>query len=103
MAKYTVRITNDENGIQAWIDQDGMKCIMQPHAPGETTPWNSEAEALAWANQHAADLEASYEAAVAAEARKKELEDAQLAALQAQVTQAAALTAILERLTNPSA
>lgn len=103
MAKYTVRITTDEEGVKAWIDQDGLKCIMQPNLPGNETGWATEAEAKAWADAHAAELEASYEAGIAAEARKKELEDAQLAALQAQVTQAAALTAILERLANPSA
>jgi hypothetical protein len=103
MSKYTVRITNDTEGIKAWVDQDELKCIMQPNFPGETTPWETEEEALAWANGHAAELEAAYEASLVEAARKKALEDAQLAALQAQVTQAAALTAILERLTNPSA
>lgn len=100
MAKYTVRITNDADGINAWIDQDGLLCIKQPSAPGETQNWASEADAKAWADKHAAELEAAYEAGLAEIARKKELEEAQLAALQAQVTQAAALTAILERLTN---
>jgi hypothetical protein len=96
MAKYTVRVTNDENGIVAWVDQDGNKCIMQPHLPGETDNWATEAAALAWANTHAAELEASYEAGIAAEALKEEREAAQHAANLAMV-------ALLERLTNPSA
>ena len=96
MAKYTVRITTDEEGIKAWIDQDGLKCIMQPNLPGNETGWATEAEAKAWADAHAAELEASYEAGIAAEALKKEREEA---AHQANL----AMVAILERLTNPSA
>ena len=48
---YTYRITNDENGIMAWIDQDGQPIIMQPHHHNavNNTPWTSEAEAEAWA------------------------------------------------------
>jgi len=103
MSRYTARVTNDDAGINAWVDQNGLICIKQPQAPGAEEGWATEAEALAWATTHAAELEASYEAGLAAAARKEELEEAQLAALQAQVTQAAALTAILERLTNPSA
>lgn len=96
MAKYTVRITNDESGINAWIDLDGQKCIMQPNFPGEEGNWATEADALAWANTHAAQLEAVYEAGVAAEALKKEREEA---AHQANL----AMVAILEKLTNPTA
>jgi hypothetical protein len=96
MAKYTVRVTNDDQGIIAWVDQDGAKCIMQPNLPGETEPWASEAEALAWANAHAADMEANYEAGIASAALKEEREAAQHAANLAMV-------ALLERLTNPSA
>lgn len=95
MAKYTVRITNDENGINAWIDLDGQKCIMQPNVPGEEGNWATEAEALAWANTHAAQLEVAYETAIAEAAQKKEREDAAHAANLAMV-------AILERLTNPT-
>jgi hypothetical protein len=100
---YTIRVTNNDEGVVAWIDVNGAPSIMQPHLPGHNTPFATEAEAQAWADEHVAELEARNDAAEAAEARKKELEDAQLAALQAQVTQAAALTAILERLTNPTA
>jgi len=96
MAKYTVRITNDENGINAWIDLDGQKCIMQPSLPGEEARWATEADALAWANTHAAELEASHEASIAAAKLKAEREEA---AHQANL----AMVAILERLTNPTA
>jgi hypothetical protein len=96
MATYTVRITNDENGINAWIDLDGQKCIMQPNRPGEEGNWATEAAALAWANAHATELQASHEAAVAAAALKEEREAAQHAANLAMV-------ALLERLTNPPA
>lgn len=103
MAKYTVRITNEDGNIVAWIDQDGAKCIMQPGLPGEPAGWESEEQALAWANAHAADLEKSYEESLAHAARKRELEDAQLAAAKAQVESANALAAILAKLTEPSA
>lgn len=103
MAKYTVRTEAVDGGWVAWVDQDNKICIRQENEPGLTGFFASESDAHAWGAEHAAQLEANYEAMIAAEARKKELEDAQLAALQSQVTQAAALTAILERLTNPTA
>jgi hypothetical protein len=96
MAKYTVRITNDENGINAWIDQDGQKCIMQPNLPGQEGNWATEADALAWANTHAAELENAYETQIAAAKLKAEREEA---AHKANL----AMVAILERLTNPTA
>ena len=102
MAKYTVRITNDAEGINAWIDQDGLTCIKQPCAPDKTGQWATEAEALAWANEHAAQLEDQYLAGVEALRKEQELKDTQLAALQAQIASAAALTAILEKLSSPS-
>ena len=96
MAKYTVRITNDEDGIVAWIDQDGLKCIKQPHFPGETENWATEEDAKTWADEHVAQLEATHLAGIVAEQEKKEREDA---AHQANL----AIVAILERLTNPTA
>ena len=70
MAKFTVRITNEEGKITAWIDQDGNICIAQPYAPGnpEGSTWADENEALTWANAHAAQLEADYEAGLKAQA-----------------------------------
>lgn len=96
MAKYTVRITNDAEGIKAWIDQDGEICIMQPHAPGKTEPWETEIEAQTWADKHAADLQKTFDDTAAEIAQRKEREEA---AHQANL----AMVAILERLTNPSA
>ena len=96
--KYTTRVTNDENGIIAWIDQDGAKCIMQPNAPGETDGWATEAEATAWADQHAAELEAAYEASQAEAAFQQQLKEAQLAAYQAQIDTANHLKAIVDAL-----
>lgn len=96
--KYTVRITNDDEGIIAWIDVNDTPSIKQPHAPGYQEGWKTEAEAKAWADEHAAELTAMYEAAAAAEARKKELEDAQLAAYQAQIDTANHLKAIVDAL-----
>lgn len=100
---YTTRITNEETGFTAWIDVDGAPSIMQPHLPGHNTPFANEAEAQAWADAHVAGLEAMLDAQEAAEARKKELEDAAHAANLAVVTQAEALTAILAKLANPTA
>lgn len=99
MAKYTVRITNNEEGIKAWIDQDGLICIMQPSAPDKTEPWATEAEAKAWADEHAALLEEQHLATLEAQRKEQELKDTQLAALQAQIQSAADLKAILEKLT----
>lgn len=93
MAKYTVRITNDENGINAWIDQDGAICIMQPHEPGKSEGWTSEAEAKKWADKHATELEAAFEASIAEAKLKAEREEAQHKAN-------LAIVAILEKLTN---
>lgn len=98
MTNWEIRTTNDENGIVVWIDKNGLKCIMQPHLPGETEGWKSEAEAIAWAEKEVASLVASEQAAIAAEERKKELEDAQLAAAKAQVDTANALAAILAKM-----
>ena len=98
MPQYTVRITNDEDGIKAWIDSDGNICIMQPNLPGQSEPWASEAAALAWANTHAAEMQAGHEAAVAAAALKEEREAAQHAANLAAIDTAEALKALVAHL-----
>jgi hypothetical protein len=95
---YTIRVTNNEEGVVAWIDVNGAPSIMQPHLPGHNTPFTTEAEAQAWAEEHVAGIIASMDAADAAEARKKELEDAAHAANLAAVDTAAALKAIVENL-----
>jgi hypothetical protein len=70
MAKFSVRITNEEGKITAWIDQDGNICIAQLSVPGspEGSTWATEDEALAWANAHAANLEAQHQAGLQAQA-----------------------------------
>lgn len=75
MAQYTVRITNDNGVITAWIDQNGKVCIAQPHAPGqpEGSTWADEFEAQTWANDHAAELEAMAEKAKQVQAQQNEL------------------------------
>lgn len=97
---YTTRVTNDENGIVAWVDLNGEKCIMQPHSPSNTENWKTEAEAQAWADKHAAELEQVYQDSMAAMARKKELEDSQHAANLAAIETANALKVIVEKLTS---
>jgi hypothetical protein len=98
MPKYTVRVTNDDKGINAWIDQDGQTCIMQPCAPDKTGQWETEAEARTWANAHAAELEAQYEAGVAAAALKEEREATAHAANLAAIDTAAALKVLVAHL-----
>lgn len=58
MRDYTIRITNDNEIIKAWIDIDGDVCIEQPHAPGkpEGSTWGSEQEAQDWADKHVAKM-----------------------------------------------
>jgi hypothetical protein len=68
MAKYTVRVTQEEAGhFAAWIDQDGKICIKQENTPGEIENFATETAAKAWADNHAAELEAAYEAGIAAQ------------------------------------
>jgi cation transporter-like permease len=96
MSKYTVRTEQVDGGWVAHIDQDGLICIMQPNFPGLEGNFASQIDAKTWADTHAAELEAGYEAGIAAAALKEEREAAQHAAN-------LALVALLERLTNPSA
>lgn len=102
MAKptYTIRVTNEDSLFTAWIDVNGAPSIMQPHVPGHNTPFTTEAEAQSWAESHVAELEAMVAAQEAAEMRKKEIEDAQLAANLAAIDTAAALKAIVQNLVN---
>ena len=96
MAKYTVRTEAVDEGFIAWIDMDGKTCIKQPNLPGEEGYFATQSAAKTWADGHAAELEAQYEAGIATAALKEEREAAQHAANLAMV-------ALLERLTNPSA
>jgi hypothetical protein len=103
MAKYTVRTEQVDGGWVAWVDQDNKICIRQENEPGLPGLFATQSAALVWGTEHAAELEANYEATLAAEARKKELEDTQHNANLAMIEQSKALAAILEKLTNPSA
>jgi hypothetical protein len=99
MAKYTVRTEEVDGGWVAWVDQDNKVCIRQENEPGLTGFFASESDAHAWGVEHAAGLEANYEATIAAEALKKEREAAQHEANLAMIEQSKALAAILEKLT----
>lgn len=107
MSKYTVRTEQVADGWVTWIDVDGQICIRQENAPGKDGFFATEADASAWGNDHANMLEESYQAGIAAEARKKEIEDAQHAANLAAVETAAqlkiqneALLALVTKLTS---
>jgi hypothetical protein len=107
MSKYTVRTEQVAEGWVTWIDVDGQICIRQENAPGKDGFFATEADASAWGNDHATGLEQAYEASLAAEARKKEIEDAQHAANLAAVETAAqlkiqneALLALVTKLTS---
>lgn len=91
MAKYTVRTEQVDGGWVAWIDQDGKICIRQENEPGLPGLFATEQVALSWANGHAAELEASYEASVLAAQQAEERRLKELEALQAQIDTAAAL------------
>lgn len=110
MARYTVRVEEVAEGWVAWIDQNGEICIRQENAPGKDGFFATQAEAKAWADKHADELETGYLAAIAENERKRAMEDAQhkanLAMAESVETlkaQNAALLAILEKLNTPSA
>lgn len=102
---YTVRITNEDGKITAWIDKDNNLCIEQPNHPnllstGEN--WASEAEATAWAELHAAELTQSAidaEAAAIAEAEAKAQEAAARQAILDNASKIDEIHAMLTQLT----
>ena len=107
MAKYTVRTEQVTEGWVTWIDVDGQICIRQENAPGKDGFFATEEDASTWGNGHATMLENAYADGLAAEARKKEIEDAQHAANLAAVETAAqlkvqneALLALVAKLTS---
>lgn len=103
MAKYTVRTEQVDEGWVAHIDQDGLVCIRQPNLPGLEGFFASEKDAKTWADGHAADLEAAYEASIVAAQQAEEKRVKELEALQAQIDTAEALKALVAKLANPSA
>ena len=103
---YTVRITNQDGKIIAWIDKNNSLCIEQPNHPdllstGEN--WSSESEAQIWADQHAAELTQSAidaEAAAIAEAEAKAQEAAARQAILDNAAKIDEIHAMLTQLTN---
>jgi hypothetical protein len=86
---YTPRVTNEAGVITAWIDKDNALCIEQPNHPtlvGTGLSWESEADALTWAEAHAEQLR---QYAI-------ETEEKEAAAAEAVVAEAAARQAILD-------
>jgi hypothetical protein len=106
MNTYSVRITEDNDKIVAWIDLNGNTCIEQPNHPSKLSTglnWETVEEAETWANAEAVRLTESYqEAVLAAEAlAAKELQEA--AARQSLIDSANKLDeihAMLTQLTN---
>jgi hypothetical protein len=103
---YSVRITENEEKIVAWIDMDGNVCIEQPNHPSKLNTgenWSTVQEAEEWANSEAARLtEFAQNAELAAQAlAEKEAQEA--AARQSLIDSANKLDeihAMLTQLTN---
>lgn len=56
---YSSRVTKENGKIIAWVDRDNSLCIEQPNHPDKLNSgenWATEAEAQAWANEHATVL-----------------------------------------------
>lgn len=106
ISNYTVRITNDDGKITAWIDKNNNLCIEQPNHPdklytGEN--WSTEQEAQEWANAEAAKLsqmEIDAELAIQAAAEKEAQEAAARQALIDSATRLDEIHAMLTQLTN---
>jgi hypothetical protein len=94
MHKYTVRLTKDRGKVIAWIDKDGEVCIKQPMRPGrsEKEGWQSEEEAILWAQKHAYELTQSAAHNEITEINKQASEELERQANRATILQAAALS-----------
>jgi hypothetical protein len=100
---YTVRVTNEGGKITAWIDKDNQVCIEQPNLPGllgTGDNWATETDALAWAEEHAAQLTSSAEAVEAELIAKAEKEAQEAAARQAILDNASKMDEIHAMLTQ---
>lgn len=105
-SNYTVRITNDDGKIIAWIDKNGNLCIEQPNHPdklytGEN--WLTEQEAQEWANAEVIKLnqmEIDAELAIQTAAEKEAQEAAARQALIDSATKLDEIHAMLTQLTN---
>jgi hypothetical protein len=94
MNTYTVRVTKEKGKIIAWIDKDGEICIKQPMRPGrgEKEGWQSEEEAILWAQSHAYTLTQSAAHNDIVELNKQVNEELERQANRATILQAAALS-----------
>lgn len=94
MTQYTVRLTKDRGKVVAWIDKDGEVCIKQPMRPGrsEKEGWQSEEEAILWAQKHAYELTQSAAHNEITEINKQASEELERQANRATILQAAALS-----------
>lgn len=106
ISTYSVRITNQEGKIVAWIDKNGGLCIEQPNHPdnlytGEN--WSTEEEALLWANAESAkltQLEIDAEAALIAKAEQEALDSAAKQAILDNATKVNEIHDMLTQLLN---
>jgi hypothetical protein len=99
---YSVRITEEEGKIVAWIDRNGQICIEQPNHPSKLSSgnnWATKAEAQAWADEHAVELTASEEKVEADLIAKAEAEALDKAAKEATIANTAKLNEIHTMLT----
>ena len=97
----SVRITEEEGKITAWIDRNGQICIEQPNHPSNLssgTNWASKAEAKAWADEHAAELTAHEEKVEADIIAKAEAEALDKLAKETTIANAAKLDEIYDML-----
>lgn len=94
MTQYTVRITKERGKVVAWIDKDNEVCIKQPMRPGrsEKEGWQSEEEAILWAQKHAYELTQSAAHNEIVEINKQANEELERQANRATILQAAALS-----------
>lgn len=104
--EYTVRMGEDESGNPiAYIENNGATIIAQPQFPGDSQPWVDSATALAWAEQHAAELN---QYAVEAEANRQKIaereatQDALILQAQEDSKKIAELYEMVKALTNPA-
>jgi len=94
---YSVRVTETDGKIVAWVDRDNKICIEQPNHPTKLNTganWATVAEAEAWANEHAAELIAAEKKIEADAIAKAEAEALDKAAKEATIANAAKLDEI---------
>ena len=98
---YSVRVTEQDGKVIAWIDRDGQPCIEQPNHPAKLSTgenWTSVAEAQAWADEHYGVLIASETRAAAAVVAKADADALDIAAKEAAIANVAKLASIESKL-----